>query len=481
MTKLSATTGRGFMCHAEFILHPLSFILSQIPLPVTEPQRITPRTLKGFRDYPPEVMIPRERLIDTARRVYRSYGFSPIDTPALEYLEILAGKGGEETDKQLYKFQDHGGRWVGLRFDLTVPLARFVAQHFAELPIPFKRYQIATVWRGENTQRGRYREFMQCDFDTIGTRSIAADIETTLVIHDLLLAVGFADFTIRVNNRMVLNGMLERLGLAEQSTEVLRALDKLAKIGAAQVAEELLGNAGATADQARQIMRLCEISGSNEEILRQVEPLLSGSQTGQAGAANLKELLDAAIAAGVPEKRLKLDVSIARGLDYYTGTVFETFLDALPGIGSVCSGGRYDNLAALYTTQELPGIGASLGLDRLLAATEELGMIEKVSTPAPVFIPYFDENRLHQYLRLAAAIRAAGIGVEVFCEPKKLGQQLKYADRRGFRIALIAGEREFNAGICQVKDLQRAEQQEVPLESDASSVIAAVKRILEKG
>ncbi len=183
---------------------------------MTEPARITPRTLKGFRDYPPEIMIPRERLIDTARRVYRSYGFSPIDTPALEYLEILAGKGSDETDKQLYKFEDHGGRWVGLRFDLTVPLARFVAQHANELGVPFKRYHIATVWRGENTQRGRYREFMQCDFDTIGTRSIAADIETTLVIHDLFRAIGFSEFTIRINNRMVLSGLLERLGLADR-------------------------------------------------------------------------------------------------------------------------------------------------------------------------------------------------------------------------------------------------------------------------
>ena len=190
---------------------------------MTEPARITPRTLKGFRDYPPEIMIPRERLIDTARRVYRSYGFSPIDTPALEYLEILSGKGGDETDKQLYKFEDHGGRWVGLRFDLTVPLARFVAQHANELGVPFKRYHIATVWRGENTQRGRYREFMQCDFDTIGTRSIAADIETTLVIHDLFRAIGFSEFTIRINNRMVLSGLLERLGLADRATAILGA------------------------------------------------------------------------------------------------------------------------------------------------------------------------------------------------------------------------------------------------------------------
>ena len=445
---------------------------------MTEPTRITPRTLKGFRDYPPETMIPRERLIDTARRVYRSYGFSPIDTPALEYLEILSGKGSDETDKQLYKFQDHGERWVGLRFDLTVPLARFVAQHASELGVPFKRYHIATVWRGENTQRGRYREFMQCDFDTIGTRSIAADIETTLVIHDLFRAIGFADFTIRINNRMVLSGLLERLGLSDRATAVLRALDKLGKIGAEAVAEEMVSVAGATVEQARQVLQLSEITGGNGDVLRQVEPLVAGSEIGQSGVAKLKEVLDGVAAAGVPSQRVRLDLSIARGLDYYTGTIFETFLDALPGIGSVCSGGRYDNLAGLFTSQELPGIGASLGLDRLLAAMEELGMVEKISTPAPVLIPFFDKDRLHDYLRLASALRAAGIGVEVYPDAKKLGQQLKYADRRGFRIALIAGGDEFQSGVCQVKDLQTGEKQDVPLEPKYEPVIKALRHIL---
>ncbi len=448
---------------------------------MSQPKRITPRTLKGFRDYLPEAMIPRERLISTARRVYRSYGFSPIDTPALEYLDILAGKGGEETDKQLYKFQDHGGRWVGLRFDLTVPLARFAAEHINELGIPFKRYHVATVWRGENTQRGRYREFMQCDFDTIGTRSTAADVETVLVIHNLMREIGFADFTIRANNRKVLTGLLERLELVDRSAAVLRVLDKLGKIGPEAVTEEMVSAAGATAEQARQVLRLSEISGGNDDVLRQAESLVAGSETGQAGIAVLKEVLDGAAAAGVPAGRLRLDLSIARGLDYYTGTVFETFLDALPGIGSVCSGGRYDNLAELFTSQELPGVGASLGLDRLLAAMEELGMVEKVSTPAPVFIPFFDKQRLHDYLRLAASLRAAGIGVEVFCDPKRLGDQLKYADRRGFRIALIAGGDEFERHVCQVKNLQTGEKQDVPLEPDAANVIAAVKGILGIG
>ncbi|MGD0896424.1 MAG: histidine--tRNA ligase [Thermoguttaceae bacterium] len=440
--------------------------------------RISPRTLQGFRDYPPDVMIPRERLIDTARRVYRSYGFSPIDTPALEYLEILAGKGGEETDKQIYKFQDHGGRWVGLRFDLTVPLARFAAQHVAELGTPLKRYHIATVWRGERPQRGRFREFMQCDFDTIGTRSVVADIETALVIHDLFRAIGFKDFTIRLNNRMVLTGLLERLGLQERAPAVLRALDKLAKIGPDAVAQEMVQSAGASEAQARQVLGLSEISGTNDEVLGRIEPLVAGSETGQAGLGRLREITAALAAVGVPHERVRLDVSIARGLDYYTGTVFETFLGALPAIGSVCSGGRYDNLAALYTAQELPGVGASLGLDRLLAAMEELGMVEKVATPAPVFIPYFDPGHLHDYLRLAAALRAAGIGTEVFPEPKKLGQQLKYADRRGFRVAMIAGANEFRSGVCQVKDLRQARQRDVPMTPGAAELIAALKEIL---
>lgn len=440
--------------------------------------RIEPRTLKGFRDYPPAAMIPRERLIDTARRVYRSYGFSPIDTPALEYLDILAGKGSEETDKQLYKFQDHGGRWVGLRFDLTVPLARFAAMHVGELGTPLKRYHIATVWRGENTQRGRYREFMQCDFDTIGTQSIAADIETALVIHDLMRAIGFDAFTIRVNNRQVLTGLLEQLGIAEKATAVLRSLDKLSKIGPAKVVDEMIAVAGIESEPARQIVALSEITGTNDEVLRQLDALLVGNATGQAGAAKLRQLTDAATAVGVDAGRLKIDLSIARGLDYYTGTIFETFLDALSGIGSVCSGGRYDNLAALYTNQELPGIGASLGLDRLLAAMEELGMIEKVATPADVFIPLFDAARLHDYLRIAASLRAAGIGVEVFPDAKKLGQQLKYADRRGFRLALIAGENEFASGRCQLKDLARQQQHDVALTPDATELVAMVRQLL---
>ncbi|MEZ6069092.1 MAG: histidine--tRNA ligase [Pirellulales bacterium] len=442
---------------------------------------IQPRTLKGFRDYLPEAMIPREQLIDTARRVYRSYGFSPIDTPALEYLEILAGKGGAESDKQLYQFEDHGKRHVAMRFDLTVPLARFAAQHIGQLGTPLKRYHIATVWRGENTQRGRYREFMQCDFDTIGTESIAADIETALVIHDLFVAIGFERFTIRINNRKVLNGLLKRLDLAGESVAVLRALDKLAKIGREQVAAEMQETAGVSADQADEVLRLAELSGTNDEMLAALEPLVAGSEIGAEGVAGLRDVLAGAMAVGVPEERLRLDVSIARGLDYYTGTIYETFLDDLPGIGSVCSGGRYDNLAELFTKQRLPGIGASLGLDRLLAAMEELGLVEKVATPAPVFIPFFESDRLHDYLQLAARLRAAGLGVEVFPEAKKLGQQLKYADKRGFRVAVIVGGDEFAVGQCQLKDLASGESRTLPLDDAEASLVGALQELLAAG
>jgi histidyl-tRNA synthetase len=443
-------------------------------------KKIQPRTLKGFRDYLPEAMLPREAIIDTARRVFRSYGFSPIDTPALEYLEILLGKGSDETDKQLYRFQDHGGRHVGLRFDLTVPLARFAAQHIGELGTPFKRYHIATVWRGENTQRGRYREFMQCDFDTIGTRSVAADVETILVVHDLFRAIGFERFTIHVNNRMVLTGLLEMLSLAEKATQVLRALDKLSKIGQEAVAKEIEQTAGASSAEAVSIVKMVGLTGSPASILAELKTLVANSERGREGVERLAEIFQTVTAVGVPEARLRLDVSIARGLDYYTGIVLETTLDDLPTIGSVCSGGRYDNLAELYTNQELPGIGASLGLDRLLAAMEELKLIAPVRTPAEVFIPYFDAARLADYFRLAAQLRSAGIGAEVYPEPKKLGKQLQYADKRGFRVALVAGEREFAAGECQVKNLATGESTTVPLTHHAATVIAEIQRILAK-
>ena len=441
---------------------------------MSKSDRIQPRTLKGFRDYPPEAMLPRERLIDTARRVYRSFGYAPIDTPALEYLEILTGKGSDETDKQLYRFQDHGGRDVGLRFDLTVPLARFAAQHAQQLGLPFKRYHIAPVWRGENTQRGRYREFLQCDFDTIGATGVASDIETVLVVHDLMRAIGIERFSIRLNHRGVLNGLLEKAGLLEQSTAVLRALDKLAKAGEEKVRAELQASAGAGSDQADALLAMAKLKGSNDSVLAEIESLVDGNETGAAAVGRLRNTLAGLEAAGVREGAVRLDPSIARGLDYYTGLVLETFLDDLPAIGSVASGGRYDNLAGLYTSQQLPGIGASLGLDRLLAAMEELGLAEQTKTPADALVVLFDAERLGDYLKLASSVRAAGVGVELYPEPKKLAKQLQYANKKGFRVALIAGTNELEAGQCQVKNLADGSSQTVALETVADEI----KRVL---
>ena len=444
--------------------------------------RIQPRTLKGFRDFPPAAMISREWIIDTAKRVYRSYGFSPIDTPALEYLEVLTGKGSEETDKQMYKFEDPGGRMVGMRFDLTIPLARFVAKNIQELGTPFKRYQIATVWRGENPQAGRYREFMQCDFDTIGTTSLSADIEMVLVINDLLSALDVGDFTIHINHRGLLNGLLEKLDLADRSSAVLRTLDKLAKIGQEAVGKELTEAVGTTATQTEQLLSLSTLGGTNDEMLAEAAKLVEGSAVGERGIAQLRELIDCvSVTLGDEESdRVRFAPSICRGLDYYTGIVLETTLDALPEIGSVASGGRYDNLAEVYTNQQLPGVGASLGLDRLLAALEQLGKLQEVQTPAEVLIPFFIASRRADYLRLAAQLRAAGIGVEFYPEPKKLGKQLQYANRRGFRVALIMGDEEFSANQCQIKDLASGESETVALDNNAKAVTVAIKTLLAK-
>lgn len=437
--------------------------------------RIEPRTLKGFRDYLPGAMLARERLIDAARGVYRSFGYSPIDTPALEYLDVLTGKGSDETDKQLYRFQDHGGRWVGLRFDLTVPLARFAAQHIGELGAPFKRYHVAPVWRGENTQRGRYREFLQCDFDALGVSGVAADAEAIQVVNALLEAIGFERFTLRVNHRGVLTGLLEQLGLASDAAAVLRALDKLAKAGEEKVIDEMTRGAGATADQAAAVLRLAKLEGSARDVLAAAGELVAGSEAGAAGVARLTAVLDLAEAAGVPSERFVVDPSIARGLDYYTGVVFETLLDDLPGIGSVCSGGRYDDLVGVYSNQKLPGVGGSLGLDRLLAAMEELSGPPTVRTAADVMIVQFDSQRLADYFALAARLRAAGLAVDVFPEPKKVGQQLKHADRLGVPAVVLAGEDEFAAGTWRLKRMSDGATIDVAASTDAAAVVAQLR------
>jgi histidyl-tRNA synthetase len=443
---------------------------------------IQPRTLKGFRDYLPAVMIPRERMMQTARDVFRSFGFAPIDTPVLEYLEILTGKGSDETDRQIYRFKDNGGREVGMRFDLTIPLARFAAQHINTLGTPFKRYHIAPVWRGENTQAGRYREFVQCDFDTIGTESVLADIESVSVINSLLESIGFDRFTISINNRVILSGLLDHLGLSDRTVPILRSLDKLAKIGREKTVQEMCSVAEIDASQADAVLALAECDGDVSAVFAQLPEHTGGNEGAAAGIDRLRQIYDGAIASGVPAKRLRVDVSIARGLDYYTGVIFETTLDDLPGIGSVCSGGRYDNLAGLYTKQHLPGIGASLGLDRLIAAMEQLQLLPTASTPAPVLVAFFDESYRNDYLRLAANLRAAGIGTEVYTDAKKLGAQLKYADRKGFLVAIIAGGSEWSESRCQVKTLATKETADVPYtHDDPQSLIKFVEAIVTAG
>lgn len=434
---------------------------------------IQPRTLKGFRDYLPAAMIPRERLMETARHTFRSFGFAPIDTPTLEHLDILTGKGSEETDRQLYQFIDAGNRPVGMRFDLTVPLARFAAQHIGQLGTPFKRYHIAPVWRGENPQAGRYREFYQCDFDTIGTESVLADIEAVTVIDALLRAIGIDAFTISLNNREILTGLLQSLGLAAQTTPILRSLDKLSKIGRDETAAEMVATAGIQAEQAGQVLKLAECGGTADEVFDRLPEILTGNETATQGAARLRDIHAGAIAAGVSPERIKIDVSIARGLDYYTGVIFETTLDELPSIGSVCSGGRYDNLAGLYTKQHLPGIGASLGLDRLLTALETLGRLSSTSKPCPVFVTYFDQAHRDDYLRLATNLRRAGIGTEVYPEPRKLKAQLKYADSHGFQYAIIAGSNEWQRGQVQVKVLAEKTSEEIDYQHDAPERLIA--------
>lgn len=425
---------------------------------------ITPQTLKGFRDYLPETMIPRRQIINAAAEVYESFGFAPIDTPALEYLEILQGKGSDETDKQMYKFQDAGGRDVGMRFDLTVPLARFSAQHINELGTPFKRYHIAPVWRGENTQRGRYREFVQCDFDTIGTTGIESDIEAVLIIYTLFCKLGFKDqFVIHVNNRQILNGILELMNLRDNSVAVLRSIDKLAKIGVDKTAEELKQFAGATDEQCNLLLTMASLTGTNDSILSNLSEIAGNNALAQSGIDRLRQILAGAKAAEIPDASVQIDLSIARGLDYYTGVIFETFLTELPKIGSVCSGGRYDNLAELYTKQQLPGIGASLGLDRLLAAMEELGKLPSAKTPADILILFFDQERLNDYIKMSMDLRSAGLKVELYPEPKKIKAQMQYADRKGFKYVVIAGSKEFEEGKVQIKNLADGSQKDVPM------------------
>ncbi|MDR2394208.1 MAG: histidine--tRNA ligase [Treponema sp.] len=394
---------------------------------------IEPKILKGFRDFLPPAEIARRTLLERFEQCFRSYGFVPIDTPALEYADILLGKGGGETEKQIYRFNDKGGRDVALRFDLTVPFARFVAEHRGELPLPFKRYHIAKVWRGENTQRGRYREFTQCDFDIVGSDSAAADFEILLIMRTALLSLGVGEVSIRVNHRGLFNHFLSRLGVREGSVEILRTVDKIPKIGR-DATQDLLAEL-LDPDKAREILTFIQVKGSFEETLASLAEAAGGDAPAVQRLALLRRfMVDTGTAAS-----FVLDPSITRGLDYYTGVVYETFLHELPDIGSVCSGGRYDNLAGLYSKETISGVGSSIGLDRLMAALEALGKLDTRASYTQVAIACIQEDAAGHYQALAGTLRQAGIPCEVLLETGKLTKQAILAEKKCARWLVIPG------------------------------------------
>jgi len=409
---------------------------------------IEPRVLKGFRDFLPDKETQRLAILRKLEEVFRLCGFSPIDTPVLEYAEVLLGKGGGETDKQVYRFKDHGDRDVALRFDLTVPFARFMAAHLSELPLPFRRWHAAKVWRGENTQRGRYREFMQVDFDIVGADSASADLEILLLMRRCMATLGMGKSTIHFAHRGVFNDFIAGLGLQSSTVEVLRTIDKARRVGEEKTLEALEEITGP--QQARKIAEFIRPQESWKESLRGLRDAVGASNDGvQRLSAICSSLDDLGLSSS-----FSLDPSITRGLDYYTGVVFETFLSDLPAIGSVCSGGRYNDLASLYTHQKLPGVGASIGIDRLMAAIEELGLASSSRSAPSLLVVCLEEKLLGDYHRTAEALREAGIAAEVYPEQRRLAVQFAYAEKRGIPLALVKGEREETQGIVSVKDLR---------------------------
>jgi histidyl-tRNA synthetase len=399
-------------------------------------EMIEPRTLRGFRDSLPETESRKLEIQEKLSRVFRSFGFVPIDTPAMEYAEILLGKGGGETDKQIYRFLDHGRRDVALRFDLTVPFARFMAAHYHQLALPFKRYHMGKVWRGENTQRGRYREFIQIDFDIVGVDSASADFEIMTVMAESMSALGIEAFQVRFCHRQLFNELLEKLGIGEQYLPVLRIIDKLSKIGAAEVEAQLVELSDEKS--ARHILNFITAEADNRQTLNKLSSELAKDSR---AVVRLQKILGCIEECGL-DKVLILDPSITRGLDYYTGVVFETYLDESPDIGSVCSGGRYNDLASLYTKEKLPGVGESIGLDRLLFALEEIGVSGSLKSAPELLILMLDEPLLAVYHKLARSLRENGVSAEIYPDWKKVAAQLKYAEKRGIPLALFHGEKE---------------------------------------
>jgi len=412
---------------------------------------IEPRILKGFRDFLPVKEIERKRIISLLEKNFKSFGFVPIDTPVLEYTEVLLGKGGGETDKQVYRFEDNGGRDVSMRFDLTVPFARYMAKNRSDLHLPFKRYHINKVWRGENTQRGRYREFMQCDFDIVGIDTPSADFEILMMMRDSMKALDVSNVTVHFSHRGIFNRLLGKLGIAENSVEILRIVDKLAKIGEEEVIRQLAELT--SKENAMEIVEFIKPAATSLETLDKMEKAAGGADE---DTERLRTIFGY-ISENDMEDSFKLDPSITRGLDYYTGIVYETFLDELPGIGSVCSGGRYNNLASLYTKEELPGVGASIGLDRLIAALEELGRSSDKKSFTDLLILAMDDKLFGHYHKLSSAFRDAGINCEVYHVKKKINGQFKFADAKSIPYALICGEEEYAKGLVNLKDLNNRE------------------------
>ncbi|ODT99878.1 MAG: histidine--tRNA ligase [Planctomycetes bacterium SCN 63-9] len=423
---------------------------------------IDPRVASGLRDLLPSVTIPREAMLAKFRQTFASFGYVPIETPHIERKEVLTGKGAgsDEVLRQIFDVTNTGGTpgELALRFDLTVPLARFVAKHIDELGVPFKRYAIGSVFRGERPAKGRFREFMQCDFDIIGTESPLSDAETALVIHSALQAAGVPDFVITLNNRKILDGMLETLGLAGRSGAVLRSLDKLAKIGRQAVIEELArpsdsGGAGLTELQANQLLDFAEKGRGGVEVLDAAEQSLGSHPKVAEGIANLRTVFAMLEAAGVPSDRVAIDLGLARGLDYYTGIVFETTVKGYEQFGSIASGGRYDNLASLFTSRRLPGVGASIGLDRLLALMVEAKWLKTSGTTAPILIANFPGTNPAIPFGLAARLRAIGIGAEVYPEPIQIGKQMGYGSGKGHKLAVIVGPDEAVKQVFNLRNL----------------------------
>lgn len=425
------------------------------------PKRPNPRVLSGFRDFLPAQMRVRQHVTGILRGVFERFGYEPLDTPILEAIEVLQGKIGQD-EKLLYRFTDHGGREVGMRYDLTIPLARVVAMHANDLVLPFKRYHMGPVWRADRPQKGRFREFWQCDADVVGTRSVIADAEGVAIYNAALAGCGFRDYAIRVNHRAVLSALAPYAGLPERDAiTLIRAIDKLDTIGPEGVSKEMVER-GIPEQAAERVLELVGITGSSDAILEKMRDLLRDVPAAQAGLDDLEHLFAYAAALGVPEGKAVLFPALARGLDYYTGPVYETYVPE-GGVGSLGGGGRYDNLIGTLGGRDLPATGISVGLERLLVVMEERGMAGATESATQALVAILPSDDPLPSLGLATELRAAGIRTEVTLDPKRsLLDQFKYAERKGIPYALIAGSDERAAGAVTVRTLATREQQQVP-------------------